>query len=44
MDDDLLNEFDAAVKAYASQTGGRAQLDEMLDDWRNNRAYAHHIW
>lgn len=32
MDDDLLNEFDAAVKAYASQTGRRAQLDEMLDD------------
>ena len=35
MDDDLLNEFDAAVKAYASQTGGRAQLDEMLDDQRD---------
>lgn len=35
MDDDWLNEFDAAVKAYASQTGGRAQLDEMLDDWRD---------
>lgn len=34
MDDDLLNEFDAAIKAYISQTGGRAQLDEMLDDWR----------
>lgn len=35
MDDDLLNEFDAAVKAYASQTGGRAQLDEMLNDQRD---------
>lgn len=35
MDDDLLNEFDAAVKAYASQTGRRAQLDEMLDDQRD---------
>lgn len=34
MDDDLLNEFDAAIKVYASQSGGRAQLDEMLDDWR----------
>lgn len=35
MDDDLLNEFDAAIKAYASQQGGRAQLDEMLNDWRD---------
>lgn len=35
MDDDLLNEFDAAIKAYISQPGGRAQLDEMLDDWRD---------
>lgn len=32
MDDDLLNEFDAVIKAYAIQTGGCAQLDEMLDD------------
>lgn len=30
-----MNEFDTAVKAYASQTGGRTQLDEMLDDWRD---------
>lgn len=29
-----MNEFDAAIKAYASQEGGRAQLDEMLNDWR----------
>lgn len=35
MDDDLLNEFDAVIKAYASQTGECAQLDEMLDDWRD---------
>lgn len=30
-----MNEFDTAVKAYISQPGGRAQLDEMLDDWRD---------